>query len=71
MNHRPTFNTYLRLGQECEKHFPPIRSLEEVGRLVGRLVGGRTRQNTWTDSMVALGKVVFRLRELLKKEKGE
>lgn len=58
---RGCWTTYYRLGVIAQRQLPVFRSFEEVGRAVGV-----TKQNAYTEVVVALGKVVFAMRHELR-----
>lgn len=62
MRHRrvpgaPGFADRVRLGVEASKHLDPNCSYEEIAAELGT-----TRQNAYTEVMLALGTLVFLLR---------
>jgi hypothetical protein len=56
---RPCWNTFYWLGVEANNLLEPVHSYVEIGRAFGV-----TKQNAFTECMVALGKVVFALRSI-------
>jgi len=53
---RPGFRAYYRLGVSLSRQMRPNHSFVEIGRQLGI-----TRQNAYTEVMVALGKLAYRL----------
>lgn len=54
----PNFLEKYRLGAKLAKHLDPLCTLEEVGAQLGI-----SKQNAYTESVVALGKLAWKLRE--------
>ncbi len=57
----PTFSNYLRIGVEFKSKLPAHKSFGEIGKALGI-----TKQNAYTETIVALGKLIYRLREAIK-----
>ena len=55
----PGFQTYYDIGVIVSKQLPKNMTLEAIGRHFGM-----TKQNTYTASVLALGKFCYRLRTL-------
>jgi hypothetical protein len=53
----PCWTTYYQLGVEASKHLPAFSSFVAIGRAFGI-----TKQNAYTECVVALGKLVYRMR---------
>lgn len=53
----PGYRTFHQLGLEAMPYVETFATLEQVG-----MVTGRTRQNTWHDCAVVLGKFIWHLR---------
>jgi hypothetical protein len=51
-------NQFLNLGRQWSRRVPTYVSLDEVGRRMGM-----TKQMAWYESNVALGKIIYRLRQ--------
>jgi hypothetical protein len=60
-NCNPGFRTYYQLGVEHSKKLDTYCTVKELGELFGM-----THQNAHAASLVALGKLVFRLRATLR-----
>ena len=58
---KPGFLTYYDLGVEVNKVLPKFKTLKECGRELGI-----TKQNAYTESVLALGKLCFALRAIRK-----
>lgn len=58
---QPTWQTFYWLGLEASKHLDVRKSFVEIGQAFGM-----TKQNANTACLVALGKVVFAMRKMLK-----
>jgi hypothetical protein len=56
---KPGWQTYYDLGREASKRLPAYQSWAEIGKALDV-----TPQNAFTEMAVALGKVVFKMREL-------
>lgn len=57
---KPTWSERYRLGVEMNKHLDTVCTLEELGAELGL-----TKQNAYTESVLALGSFVWELRERL------
>lgn len=57
---QPGFTRTYRLGVELNKHMPHYATLQEVADELGI-----TKQNAYTETCLALGTLVYRLRERL------
>lgn len=55
---QPGFRTYYWLGVEASRELTPLESYSAIGKTVGL-----TPQNTYSAAMVALGKLVFAIRQ--------
>lgn len=60
---RPTWTERYRLGVEMNRHMDPICTLEELGAELGI-----TRQNAYTETVLALGTLAWHLREYFDQE---
>ena len=56
----PSWNQFYRLGLEAARHLVPQESYAEIGRHYGC-----RKQKIYAEAMIALGKVVYRLRKSL------
>lgn len=56
---RPCWSTFHQLGLRAAVHLDPIKSYDEIGKHFGV-----SKQNMYHECMVALGKVVFAMRQL-------
>lgn len=54
----PTWSERYKLGVELSKSLDPVRTFEEVGAELGI-----TKQNAYTETVLALGTLGWRLRE--------
>lgn len=57
----PSWQTFHRLGIETSKQLPPHATYDEIARAVGL-----STANTYHECMVALGKVVFAFRGMMR-----
>jgi hypothetical protein len=53
---KPCYSTYYRIGTEFQNQLTPWRPMREVGAALGL-----SQQNAHTFTMIALGKVIYRL----------
>lgn len=60
---KPGWVTYYDLGVSVSRQLPAHKTFVEIGAALGI-----TKQNAYTEAMVALGKLCYRLRELRKAE---
>jgi hypothetical protein len=60
---RPCWSTYYQLGVELNKRMPAFRTWEQVGALLNV-----TKQNAYTQGVVALGKLAFHTAFAARKE---
>ena len=58
-DHKAGFTTYYRLGFHLSKHLVPVRTYDEIGRILGL-----TKRNAYTLGTVTLGKLAFQLRQM-------
>lgn len=60
---RPTWEVYLKLGEAYGREMDALMTFDEIGQILGV-----PRQRAYHECYVALGKLVYGLRQLLAKD---
>lgn len=53
---KPGWQTYYTIGHRAQKRLPKFKTLEEIGQELGI-----SKQNAYTETLVALGKFLYHL----------